>query len=90
MKLKMKWALNDEGKKAFIGYELVAESESEEKAMATIRNWIFWGNENEQPKYDGMTSTLDGRRVAALMWKMPANVERLKSGELHDAFEEIR
>lgn len=96
MKLKMKWALNNEGKKAFLGYEIMAENKREELALGTIRNWQFWGFDDTEltPKdmkameYQGVTLSEDGRRAVALRWGLPQNEERLKKGELHEPFEE--
>ncbi len=96
MKLKMKWALNNEGKKSFLGYEIMAENVEERKALGTIRNWKFWGMDDEEPipqnmgedmHYSGMRS--ENNQVTKLMWEIPKNMKRLKDGELKEPFEEI-
>jgi len=92
----MKWALNHEGKKAFIGYDLVAENEKDKLALGTIRNWKFWGIDDEHPvtkdmdedmEYAGIDS--EGNYVLSISWCIPRNVQRLKDGELKNPFEEL-
>ena len=87
MKLKTVYALNDEGKRCLIGYEMLAENEQEKDAMSWMRNYYFDGGPNVTFKYAGRSGEEQTDRTTALKFIVPHNARRLAIGLLKECDE---
>ena len=84
MKIIADYGINKEGKKALVGYTFEAENADEENVLSSIRDYIFWGDDEEgtRPKYEGRYDNEESGLVKGLMFEIPANMARCISGEL--------
>ena len=58
------------------GWDIIPEDSSEKRILGSLRNAIFWGFDDTEPKYAGMESEVieeDGKEqtyVTKLMWRI--------------------
>lgn len=87
MKLNCVYALNSEGKRALLGYEMLAENEQEVNDMNWIRDYLFDGGVNVSPEYAGRSSVEGSDDTNGLMFEIPTNARRLAIGKLNECEE---
>ena len=89
MKIDIKTVVVD-GKKKTVGYELIAENDTDREAMAVVRDIEFFAFGDDCLEYDGL-KTLDGmdkdtkpyKTIKSLSWarKWHKDAERIRRSE---------
>lgn len=87
MKLNAVYALNKEGKRCLLGYEMLAENEQEKDALSWLRGYYFDGSVNYNFEYAGRSSETQTDKTTALKFIVPHNARRMALGLLNECEE---
>lgn len=82
MKLNLISGKNQDGKTCTIGWNFEAETEQEEKDLSVIRNCIFFGLDENYPRYAGREDNPDSKLVKKIWYEIPAHVTAMRTGEI--------
>ena len=82
MKLNLINGKDQKGKVHTIGWNFEAETEQEEKDLCKIRNAIFFGLDENYPRYAGRQNNPESGLINKIWYKIPDKVTAIKSGIL--------